>query len=173
MNPIKSIRRRVASTEMRACCGRRVLASVDDDGGGDDDDAVGDVDALVEADARAREALEAAEEVLRVKINVEAALRRGFMALARARWDDGVGTMTHGVTSTSTRGTSARARVRVEGERVGGGGGARALAVASAASGMASPAVREARRAFEEVLVNALEACDAQDALSARVSACG
>lgn len=173
MNPIKSIRRRVASTEMRACCGRRVLVSVDDDDGGGDDDAVGDVDALVEADARAREALEAAEEVLRVKINVEAALRRGFMALARARWDDGVGTMTHGVTSTSTRGTSARARVRVEGERVGGGGGARALAVASAASGMASPAVREARRAFEEVLVNALEACDAQDALSARVSACG
>ena len=70
-----------ASTEMRACCGRRVLASVDgDDDGGD----VRDVDALVEADARAREALEAAEEVVRVKITVEAALRRGFMAL-RAR----------------------------------------------------------------------------------------
>lgn len=111
-----------ASTEMRACCGRRVLASVDgDDDGGD----ARDVDALVEADARAREALEAAEEV-----------------------------------------------VRVEGERVSGGGGARALAVASPASGMASPAVREARRAFEEALVKALEACDAQDALSARVAAC-
>ena len=50
--------------------------------------------------------------------------------------------------------------------------GARALAVASPASGMASPAVREARRAFEEALVKALEACDAQDALSARVAAC-
>jgi hypothetical protein len=37
---------------------------------------------------------------------------------------------------------------------------------------MASPAVREARRAFEEALVKALEACDAQDALSARVAAC-
>ena len=48
----------------------------------------------------------------------------------------------------------------------------RALAVASPASGMASPAVREARRAFEEALVKALEACDAQDALSARVAAC-
>ena len=94
------------------------------------------------------------------------------MALARARWDDGVGTMAHGVTSSSMRGTSARARVRVEGERVSGGGGARALAVASPASGMASPAVREARRAFEEALVKALEACDAQDALSARVAAC-
>ena len=158
-----------ASTEMRACCGRRVLASVDgDDDGGD----ARDVDALVEADARAREALEAAEEVVRVKINVEAALRRGFMALARARWDDGVGTMAHGVTSSSTRGTSARTRVRVEGERVSGGGGARALAVAPPVSGMASPAVREARRSFEEALVKALEACDAQDALSARVAAC-
>lgn len=156
---------------MRACCGRRVLASVDDDVN-DDDGAVSDVDALVEADARAREALEAAEEVLRVKINVEAALRRGFMALARARWDDGVGTIAHGLTSATMRGTSARARVRVEGERVG-GGGARALAVASPASGMASPAVREARRAFEEALVNVLEACNAQDALSARVAACG
>ena len=48
----QSIRRRMAraSTEMRACCGRRVLASVDgDDDGGD----ARDVDALVEADARA------------------------------------------------------------------------------------------------------------------------
>ena len=94
---------------MGACCGRRVLASVDgDDDGGD----VRDVDALVEADARAREALEAAEEVVRVKITVEAALRRGFMALARAmgrrRWDDGA----RSDVVVDARDVGARARAR-------------------------------------------------------------
>ena len=103
-----------------------------------------DNDALT-TERKMRETLDACAKCVTTKLALENALSRGWIALARSRAMDGVGTAL----------VVASASVRRAGEAQGGRRG----------GALASASVREARSAFEEALSVVYDAVDAQRAL--------
>jgi hypothetical protein len=106
-------------------------------------------------DDELRAALDACARAMATKLELERALRRGFLALARARRDDG-----RACVAVDARRARTRVIEALEGRR----------ATATAAASNRAPrgrAVREARAAFEDAARLACEACDADDAVRA------
>jgi len=102
-----------------------------------------------------RAALDACGASMATKLELERALRRGFLALARARRDGGAARVAVDARRARTRVTATASGRRAETRAEGRARAPRALAA------------REATAAFEDAARLACEACDAEDAVRA------
>lgn len=133
---------------MRCCRSIDVAVHDEDEDENDADDkpvVAADDDDAVTTERKMRETLDACAKCVTTKLALENALSRGWIALARSRAMDGVGTAL----------VVASASVRRAGEAQGGRRG----------GALASASVREARSAFEEAVSAVYDAVDAQRAL--------
>ena len=125
-----------------------------------------------------RETLDAVEDVMREKLRVECAMRRGFLSMARARVGDRAAVRASGFDNGVPATLTASVRVRV---RDAGDGGvelmtreddaARRVRAIPWGGGMPSPAMRDAHDAFVDALRGVMDVVQAQRRLASAASA--
>ena len=125
-----------------------------------------------------RETLDAVEDVMREKLSVEHAMRRGFLSMARARVGDRAAGRASGLDNGVPATLTASVRVRVRGAGDGGmelmtreddaAGRARAIPWGG---GMPSPAMRDAHDAFVDALRGVMDVVQAQRRLASAARA--